>query len=852
MSRKLQKVVVVMMISILSLNLLPTSIVFANENEKDAHSSLINSSVLDSQNLEESASNIHSETIDEKITEEESLESLSEEEIPEESSTIVEDNIPNQEDSGKEIVEKDVYYNVQVINKDYYIYPESNMMDEVNKKEVSEKLLYQSLTVLKEREVGATTWLLISIDKDVLGWIEQSGVELMSNESEAPSTFSMKKANTMPILTYSSHIQDKGWITEVKAGEMSGTTGLNKQMEALKINLTGMENLNIEYSSHVQDIGWMDWINNNEISGTVGQSKQMEALKIRLTGAEAEKYDIFYRVHTEDYGWLHWTKNGENAGTVGLLKHIEAVEIVLQEKGLEAPGPTEKPYIEGQPKPANNPSVRYDAHVQDYGWNSTVKDGGTAGTTGKRKNLEALKIRVDKVPELGVKYSTHVEDYGWMNWVSNGQLSGTTGKSKKIEAIKIQLTGNNAKYYDIYYRIHSAEFGWLGWAKNGAPAGLEGYNLPAEAIEIKIVAKGTQVGDSKEASFVKFTTPSVKYVSHVEDKGWLVDVKNGAVSGTIGEEKQMEALKISLENAPYAGNISYQTHVEDKGWQKSVSNGSLAGTVGKQKQIEAINIKLSGALSRFYDIYYRTHIEDYGWLGWAKNGMNSGSQGMSKRIEAIQIKLVKKNTGVSVDEDAAFKEKKVIYLDAGHGGSESGASYYGAQEKNLNLSVAKKVQSRLEKLGHKVIMSRKTDKRITLIDRAKEANKSGADIFVSVHHNAMPRNSSVKGIETYYYEYNSKYQPQINKDLHNDPRRLKESAELASEIHKALINNTGATNRGIKRNTFAVLRETKMPAVLLELGYMSSPVEIAKLKTNSYQNKLADAVANGVHRYFRN
>lgn len=851
MSRRLQKVVVVMMISILSINLLPTSIVFANESDKDAHNSFINSSVQDSQNLEESASNIHSETIDEKITEVESLESLSEEEISEESSNDVEENLPNQEDRGKEIVERDVHYNVQVINKDYYIYPESNMMDETNKKEMPEKLLYQSLTVLKEREVYATTWLLISIDEDILGWIEKSAVELLADESEAPSTFSMKKSSTMPILTYSSHIQDKGWMKEVKSGETSGTTGLNKQMEALKINLTGMENLNIEYSSHVQDIGWMDWINNNEISGTVGQSKQMEALKIRLTGAEAEKYDVFYRVHSEDYGWLHWTKNGGNAGTVGLLKHIEAVEIVLQEKGLKAPGPTEKPYIEGQPKPTINPSISYDAHVQDYGWNPTAKDGTTAGTTGKSKSLEALKIRVDKVPELGVEYSTHVEDYGWMNWVSNGQLSGTTGKSKQIEAIKVQLTGSNAKYYDIYYRIHSAEFGWLGWAKNGNSAGLEGYNLPAEAIEIKIVTKGTQVGDSKEASFVKFTPPSIKYTSHVEDKGWLVDVKNGAVSGTTGQQKQMEAIKMSLENSPYDGNISYQAHVEDHGWQKTVTNGSLAGTVGNQKQIEAINIKLSGTLSRFYDIYYRTHIEDYGWLGWAKNGMNSGSQGMSKRIEAIQIKLVKKNTGVSVDEDVAFKEKKVIYLDAGHGGYESGASYYGAQEKDLNLSVAKKVQSKLEKLGYKVIMSRTTDKRITLIDRAIDANNSGADIFVSVHHNAMPRDSSVKGIETFYYEYDPNYQPQINKELHNDPIRLKESADLASEIHKSLINNTGATNRGIRRNTFAVLRETKMPAVLLELGYMSSPVEIAKLKTNSYQNNLADAVANGINRYFK-
>lgn len=199
----------------------------------------------------------------------------------------------------------------------------------------------------------------------------------------------------------------------------------------------------------------------------------------------------------------------------------------------------------------------------------------------------------------------------------------------------------------------------------------------------------------------------------------------------------------------------------------------------------------------------------------------------------------------------SISTQKVVFLDAGHGGFESGASYYYTQEKDLNLSVAKKIKTRLEKLGYIVVMSRSGDDRLSLIDRAKMANDAGVDIFVSVHHNAMPRDSQTTGIETYYYESDPNYPPQINEKMHNDQNRLKQSADLATNIHGALIKNTGAKDRGVRRKTFAVLRETTMPAVLLELGYMSSPSEIAKLKTDSYQNKLSESVAEGINKYFK-
>ena len=113
----------------------------------------------------------------------------------------------------------------------------------------------------------------------------------------------------------------------------------------------------------------------------------------------------------------------------------------------------------------------------------------------------------------------------------------------------------------------------------------------------------------------------------------------------------------------------------------------------------------------------------------------------------------------------------------------------------------------------------------------------------------MPGNTYANGIETYWYEYDPDYQPAINKEMHNDPDRLLRSSFLANQIHNNLIRQTGAYDRGVRRDTFAVLRETAMPAVLLEFGYMSSPTELNKLRSDAYQNKLVNGVVTGVNSY---
>ena len=192
---------------------------------------------------------------------------------------------------------------------------------------------------------------------------------------------------------------------------------------------------------------------------------------------------------------------------------------------------------------------------------------------------------------------------------------------------------------------------------------------------------------------------------------------------------------------------------------------------------------------------------------------------------------------------------KIVYLDAGHGGYDPGASYFGISEKSLTLAIQSRVKAKLEAEGYQVVTTRTSDTYVDLTDRSRAANASESDIFVSIHINAAG-SFDVQGIETYYYQPFAEYPSRINATYHANPTRLSMSDTLANAIQSSLINATGAQNQGVKRRTFAVLRETTAPAVLLELGFLSNPQEVARLTTSAYQENLANAIVAGIKRYY--
>ena len=152
-----------------------------------------------------------------------------------------------------------------------------------------------------------------------------------------------------------------------------------------------------------------------------------------------------------------------------------------------------------------------------------------------------------------------------------------------------------------------------------------------------------ETGKEFTATATKSTKMSVSYKVHRQDYDWEEDwKKDGQTSGTVGEAKRLEAIKIKLPD-DVSGSIEYRTHIQDIGWEKNWSkDGAKSGTEGQCKRLEAIQIKLTGEVEKNYDVYYSVHAENFGWLGWAKNGEEAGTAGYGYRLEAIRIQLVTK------------------------------------------------------------------------------------------------------------------------------------------------------------------------------------------------------------------
>ena len=196
--------------------------------------------------------------------------------------------------------------------------------------------------------------------------------------------------------------------------------------------------------------------------------------------------------------------------------------------------------------------------------------------------------------------------------------------------------------------------------------------------------------------------------------------------------------------------------------------------------------------------------------------------------------------------------KNVVFLDPGHGGRDPGAVYNGLREKDLNMSIYRKLRSELEKLGYTVLTSRDSDVYVDYVtERSEMVNKTNADVFISIHFNAtgIP-GANRSGVETYIYEPDPDITPRINKVAHDDPTRLSESKRLADNIHNSVVSVAGANDRGVHGSNYAVLRETVKPAVLIELGYMDSP-EYKKISDDKYQNKLVEGIVTGLRNFYK-
>lgn len=477
---------------------------------------------------------------------------------------------------------------------------------------------------------------------------------------------------------YQAHVQDIGWMSQVSDGATGGVVGENKNLESLRISLseevTEYGDLfgSIEYQVYVKN-GWTDIVKDGLIAGSVGENTAIQAIKIDLTEQLKDSYDVYYRVHVANYGWLGWAKNGEEAGTEGLSCPAQAIEIKLYSKDIEGkPVQDRNSFLTEK----NLGILVYKAHVGTIGWQRAVKDGDLSGTVGCGKHMEALSINLSESAnqsgvEGNVVYQAHVEGYGWMDETKDGEVAGTVGQSKQMEAVRIRLEGTVETLYDIYYRVHSSNIGWLDWAKNGEEAGTIGYGLGMEAIEIKLVLKGSDDSfvQTGRSYLSRDLIGSITASGHVEGIGWQKEVSNGGTIGTVGVNKSIEALTINYNTggkdsvSQYSGGIEYSLHVQDIGWMEWSSDGEITGTVGQGKRAEAVRIRLTGEIANYADVYYRTHVSEYGWLGWACNGKAAGTTKCAYKLQAIEIRIVPKYTTAPGSTSNYYRETpKVVWI----------------------------------------------------------------------------------------------------------------------------------------------------------------------------------------------
>jgi len=698
---KTNKIIAIIISLIICLStLMPTTVLAVNEIENITKSNIENNIVNEEKEEDNQEESKNDETkIDDNINTNETTENIIDTEnstkdeiVENEENSIVDENINEKKNTKEDIVENIVKDNDEEIKSTMVTTENTNFGT--------------SLSVSYRTHVQDEGWQEYVQDG------QMSGTSGRSLRLEGINIKLLNNTNTNINIKYQVHVQDIGWQEWKKNDEMAGTSGRSLRLEGIRISLENTQDYSIMYRVHVQDIGWQEWKYNGEMAGTSGRSLRLEGIEIKII--KNPKIEVNYTYNEDkntvtatitsekeiasinDSSWKissdkkTYTKTfNRNCNYQVVLTDVDKITFKQNIKVTEI--------IDNK--------VNYSSYIEGIGWEKQLEkiDGKTSGTVGQSKRLEAIKISLGNAEEItgksNIKYQVHMQDYGWMDMKQNGEIAGVIGEEKRLEAIKIYL--ENVTGYTVIYRANVQDIGWTEWKNNGETAGTTGQDLRLEAIEIKIVkTPNIKVSYSYNADSNKVTATitsnkqltniddtswklstdkktytktfekncdyqigltdvdgitvknnikvtqimnsTVRYSSHVQDHGWMNWVKDSALSGTTGESKRVEAIKIDLGNSeiiPDNAVIKYQVHAQDHGWMDWKQNGQIAGTQGESKRIEAIRIKLEGIEG--YSVRYRVHVQDYGWTDWRYNGAIAGTIGESKRVEAIQIEITK-------------------------------------------------------------------------------------------------------------------------------------------------------------------------------------------------------------------
>lgn len=195
------------------------------------------------------------------------------------------------------------------------------------------------------------------------------------------------------------------------------------------------------------------------------------------------------------------------------------------------------------------------------------------------------------------------------------------------------------------------------------------------------------------------------------------------------------------------------------------------------------------------------------------------------------MKIILRLLALSVIGTTAYAANfRTVVIDPGHGGHDNGGQWGQVYEKHLALDTATRLEASLKKMGYQTVMTRRSDYFITLPQRVSTANRYKNAIFVSIHYNYTWK-EHVSGLETFYYN--------------------SEGQRLAQLVQKSLVRHTRTVDRNAKFARFYVIRNTKLPAILVEGGFVSNEAERTRMKSAWFRESIARGIAEGIQRYRR-
>ena len=256
-------------------------------------------------------------------------------------------------------------------------------------------------------------------------------------------------------VTVKTYDKKNGWktYTNVSGDTIIGSIGESLPLQAVNVELNGLEGYKLQYRTHLSNVGWSNWANQGSMSGVTSGNEQMEAIEFRLVqdlsitsvtlnkssttlnkGSTETLQATINPTNTTDDKTLGWSSSNTSVAKVDANGKITAVSngtATITVKTSNGKTATCTVTVVEQ-----TPSVNYQTHVQDIGWQTSKKDGQTAGTVNQSKRLEAIKISLSKNSSYTgeIQYQTHIQDIGWQDWKSNGALIRNSRSIKKIRS----------------------------------------------------------------------------------------------------------------------------------------------------------------------------------------------------------------------------------------------------------------------------------------------------------------------------------------------------------------------------------------------------------------------------------